>query len=197
MHISKKNRREILARFPADEFSVIIFNQKVILEDPVATWPICDVLIAFYSDGYPLNKVEQYVELRQPQLINDVTSQRILWDRVEVYKTCIKHRIPVPRHLVVLRDRPGIPDDEITEMDDYIIVNGERLDKPFVEKPVDADNHEVRIYYPRSSGGGCKELFRKVGDCSSEFYPDRDKIRRDDSYIYEEFHPTDGSDVKA
>ena len=119
---------------------------------------MCDVLIAFYSEGFPLNKVEDYVELRQPKLINDISSQRALWNRVEVYQTCLKAGIPVPRHVVVMRDRPGEPDDVLVENDDWIVVNGERLDKPFVEKPVDADNHQVRIYYPRSSGGGCKEV---------------------------------------
>jgi len=192
-----KPMREILARLPADEFTVIIFDQELILEDPVVTWPICDVLIAFYSDGFPLQKVEKYCELRNPMLINDVTSQRILWDRVEVYKTCQQHGIPIPSYHVVYRNRPGFPDDVVVEGDDWIEINGARLYKPFVEKPVDADNHEVCIYYPRSTGGGCKELFRKVRDRSSSYHPDVERVRRDDSYLYETFYPTDGSDVKV
>ena len=27
--------------------------------------------------------------------------------------------------------------------------NGRKLDKPFVEKPEDADRHDIYIYYPR------------------------------------------------
>ena len=53
------------------------------------------------------------------------------------------------------------------------------------------------MYYPRSAGGGRKELFRKVGDRSSEFYPDRNQVRRDGSYVYEEFLTTEGTDVKV
>lgn len=53
------------------------------------------------------------------------------------------------------------------------------------------------IYYPKASGGGRKELFRKIGDRSSEFYPERNNVRRDGSYIYEEFLTTEGTDVKV
>ena len=45
-------------------------------------------------------------------------------------------------------------------------------------------------------GGGCKKLFRKIGNRSSEFYPDINEVRRDGSYIYEEFVETQGTDVK-
>ncbi|PIM99992.1 Arp2/3 complex-interacting protein VIP1/Asp1, involved in regulation of actin cytoskeleton [Handroanthus impetiginosus] len=53
------------------------------------------------------------------------------------------------------------------------------------------------IYYPSSAGGGMKELFRKVGNRSSEFHPERRRVRREGSYIYEEFMPTGGTDVKV
>lgn len=43
---------------------------------------------------------------------------------------------------------------------------------------------------------GAKKLFRKVGDRSSYFYPDINEIRREGSYIYEEFVETQGTDVK-
>ena len=39
-------------------------------------------------------------------------------------------------------------------------------------------------------GGGTKRLFRKIGDRSSEFYPEENEVRRDGSYIYEEFLST-------
>uniref|UniRef100_A0A2P2LZQ9 Uncharacterized protein n=1 Tax=Rhizophora mucronata TaxID=61149 RepID=A0A2P2LZQ9_RHIMU len=53
------------------------------------------------------------------------------------------------------------------------------------------------IYYPNSAGGGMKELFRKVGNRSSEFHPEVRRVRREGSYIYEEFMPTGGTDVKV
>ncbi|CAN0562314.1 unnamed protein product, partial [Ectocarpus sp. 12 AP-2014] len=51
---------------------------------------------------------------------------------------------------------------DIVEADDYIQVNSVTVHKPFVEKPVDAEDHNVYIYYPMSAGGGSKRLFRKV-----------------------------------
>lgn len=79
----------------------------------------------------------------------------------------------------------------------YIVVNGVQLNKPFVEKPLDAEDHNIHIYYPMSAGGGSKHLFRKVQDRSSEFYPSENEIRRSGSFIYEEFVITQGTDVKV
>lgn len=79
----------------------------------------------------------------------------------------------------------------------YILVNGVQINKPLVEKPVDAEDHNIYIYYPMSAGGGSKRLFRKVDDRSSEFYPQVNDLRKDGSFIYEEFVVTQGTDVKV
>uniref|UniRef100_A0A803ML41 Inositol hexakisphosphate and diphosphoinositol-pentakisphosphate kinase n=1 Tax=Chenopodium quinoa TaxID=63459 RepID=A0A803ML41_CHEQI len=158
--------KQILERLDAfGEFETILFGDKVILEDPIESWPLCDCLIAFYSTGYPLEKVEAYAALRKYALVN--------------------------------REFPFQEVDYFFEEDDYVEVHGERFSKPFVEKPVDGDNHSIMIYYPSSAGGGMKELFRKVGNRSSEFHPDVRNVRRDSSYIYEEFMHTGGTDVKV
>lgn len=85
---------------------------------------------------------------------------------------------------------------EIEEYPDYVVINGSRMDKPFVEKPIDANCHRVNIYFRSSNGGGHQELFDKKSKASSAYSPDS-CIRRDDSYFYEEFIPNDGSDIKA
>ncbi|EOA19858.1 hypothetical protein CARUB_v10000109mg [Capsella rubella] len=179
------------------EFEIIHFGDKVILEDPIESWPICDCLIAFHSSGYPLEKVQAYSSLRKPFLVNDLDPQYLLHDRRKVYEHLEMYGIPVPRYACVNRNVPDEDLDYFVEEEDFVEVNGERFWKPFVEKPVNGDDHSIMIYYPSSAGGGMKELFRKVGNRSSEFHPDVRRVRREGSYIYEEFMPTGGTDVKV
>eukprot|EP00934_Nitzschia_sp_Nitz4_P000211 Nitzschia sp. Nitz4//scaffold133_size116822//59458//63473//NITZ4_003808-RA/size116822-processed-gene-0.32-mRNA-1//1//CDS//3329535399//211//frame0 len=196
---------EILSRLDEKDFHVIFFGDDLILNQPVEAWPKCQVLIAFFSKGYPLEKVKEYVELTRPFILNDLNMQTVLKDRRKVYDLLQDSGIDVPRHVFLSKDdyvSTGMGDGDgrrsrlVQEFDDHIIVNGVTIHKPFVEKPVDADDHNIAIYYPTSAGGGCKKLFRKIGNRSSEFYPDINEVRRDGSYIYEEFVETQGTDVK-
>ncbi|XP_024012291.1 inositol hexakisphosphate and diphosphoinositol-pentakisphosphate kinase VIP2 isoform X1 [Eutrema salsugineum] len=189
---------QIMDRLQAfGEFEIIHFGDKVILEDPVESWPICDCLIAFHSSGYPLEKVQEYSSLRKPFLVNELDPQYLLHDRRKVYEHLEMYGIPVPRYACVNRRVPHQDLEYFVEEEDFVEVNGERFWKPFVEKPVNGDDHSIMIYYPSSAGGGMKELFRKVGNRSSEFHPEVRRVRREGSYIYEEFMPTGGTDVKV
>ncbi|PHT83730.1 hypothetical protein T459_12173 [Capsicum annuum] len=179
------------------EFEVVYFGDSVILEDPIESWPLCDCLIAFHSSGYPLEKVEKYAALRKPFLVNELETQHLLHDRRKVYEHLEMFGIPVPRYACVNREVPYQQLDYFVEEDDFVEVHGNRFWKPFVEKPVHGDDHRIMIYYPSSAGSGMKELFRKVGNRSSEFHPDVRRVRREGSYIYEEFMPTGGTDVKV
>eukprot|EP01105_Mastigella_eilhardi_P001210 TRINITY_DN1149_c0_g1_i1.p1 TRINITY_DN1149_c0_g1~~TRINITY_DN1149_c0_g1_i1.p1 ORF type:complete len:826 (-),score=234.40 TRINITY_DN1149_c0_g1_i1:59-2536(-) len=84
--------------------------------------------------------------------------------------------------------------DPLQETEDHIVVNGREIKKPFVEKPIFAEDHNIAIYY---LGGGCKRLFRKIQDRSSRFFSGISIVRRGASYIYEEYIPTNGADVKV
>ena len=87
--------------------------------------------------------------------------------------------------------------NELEEYDEYIVYNGKKIMKPFVEKPRNGDDHNIYIYYPMNHGGGQTRLFRKHKDLSSLYYPNINKIRRDKSYLYEEYLQTDGFDIKV
>lgn len=60
------------------------------------------------------------------------------------------------------------PERELIEGEDHVEVNGVVFNKPFVEKPVSAEDHNIYIYYPTSAGGGSQRLFRKVRQKNSE-----------------------------
>ncbi|XP_034735429.1 inositol hexakisphosphate and diphosphoinositol-pentakisphosphate kinase 2 isoform X9 [Etheostoma cragini] len=179
-----------------DYISMVIFPEEVILEEPVEKWPLCDCLISFHSKGFPLDKAVEYAKLRNPLLINDLNMQYFIQDRREVYRILQEEGIDLPRYAVLNRDPDNPEECNLVEAEDHVEVNGEVFPKPFVEKPVCAEDHNVYIYYPTSAGGGSQRLFRKIGSRSSVYSPES-SVRKTGSYIYEEFMPTDGTDVKV
>ncbi|GJE84165.1 histidine phosphatase superfamily-domain-containing protein [Phanerochaete sordida] len=216
-----KAMREILTRLvdrAKGGIEIRIFGDKVIFDEDVESWPRCDVLISFFSTDFPLDKAISYVKLRQPFCINDLPPQALLWDRRLVGAVLDHLGIPTPRRLEVSRDggpkvdeelratmkrRHGInlggfqvtPEVTMSEDGNSIIVDGQIMRKPFVEKPVSGEDHNVYIYFP---GGHGRRLFRKVGNKSSEVDPNLTSPRTDGSYIYEEFIDVDNSeDIKV
>ncbi|KAI0106289.1 hypothetical protein GGR51DRAFT_178840 [Nemania sp. FL0031] len=197
-----KPSRNILNRIIANrDFDVVVFGDKTILDEGVENWPICDYLISFYSDGFPLDKAIAYVKARKPFCVNDVPMQKILWDRRLCLRILDKIDVPTPQRIEVNRD--GGPDlltpevakhtHEVSGIDlgatdlglyraprkvellddgDILSVDGALLKKPFVEKPTSGEDHNIIIYFPRSAGGGARKLFRKIGNKSSEFVED-------------------------
>lgn len=150
----------------------------------VEDWPYCDFLISFFSNGFPLDKAIAYTKLHNPFLVNSLEMQILLWDRRLVLSLLDKAGVPTPKRLTVSRDGGAkLPEDLAHSIekeydinvnkpepepelsmpdDDTIQVNGQTLQKPFVEKPVDGENHNINIYYDTAHGGGGRRLFRKV-----------------------------------
>ncbi|KAM8792975.1 inositol hexakisphosphate and diphosphoinositol-pentakisphosphate kinase 2 [Eudromia elegans] len=192
-----KPMKEILERLSMFKYiTVVIFEEDVILNEPVENWPVCDCLISFHSKGFPLDKAVAYAKLRNPFVINDLNMQYHIQDRREVYSILKAEGILLPRYAILNRDPNNPQECSLIEGEDHVEVNGEIFQKPFVEKPVSAEDHNVYIYYPTSAGGGSQRLFRKIGSRSSVYSPES-SVRKTGSYIYEEFMPTDGTDVKV
>lgn len=231
-----KASRNILTRLQSNgEFEVVVFGDKVILDEDVENWPICDFLISFFSDGFPLEKAIAYARLRKPFCINDLPMQKILWDRRICLRILDCMGVPTPKRLEVNRDggpmlesadlaehvfklsgvklpgpvngtgggMPIAKNISMIEEGDTLLVDGVTLQKPFVEKPVSGEDHNIRIYFPKDhDGGGGRKLFRKIGNKSSEWDPEltipRAISEEGSSYIYEQFlHVDNAEDIKA
>ena len=230
-----KPSRNILTRLQGNgDFEVIVFGDKVILDEAVENWPLCDYLISFFSEGFPLDKAIAYVHLRKPFCVNDLPMQKILWDRRLCLRILDHLGVPTPQRLEVNRDggpmleSEGLVDHvyrtsgvrlrgpksdidkkvltrtvELSEDTDTLIVDGFPMKKPFVEKPVSGEDHNICIYFPRSkNGGGGRRLFRKIGNKSSEWdstlIVPRAISEESESYLYEQFLDVENAeDVKA
>ena len=161
------------------EFEVTIFGDKVILDESVENWPLCDFLISFFSDGFPLEKAIAYAKLRKPYCVNDLPMQTILWDRRLCLYVLDNLGVPTPKRVEVNRDGGPVilttdiakraydlagvqlegsddgrgggveaPRDVHMEDDnDTLVVDGQRLSKPFVEKPVSGEDHNLSLIH--------------------------------------------------
>ncbi|XP_043521190.1 inositol hexakisphosphate and diphosphoinositol-pentakisphosphate kinase 2 isoform X17 [Frieseomelitta varia] len=192
-----KPMKEILTRLEEFEYiKIVVFPEEVILKESVEDWPVVDCLISFHSKGFPLDKAINYANLRNPFIINNLPMQYDIQDRRRVYAILESEGIEIPRYAVLDRDSSDPKHHELVESEDHVEVNGVTFNKPFVEKPVSAEDHNIYIYYPTSAGGGSQRLFRKIGSRSSVYSPES-RVRKTGSYIYEDFMPTDGTDVKV
>jgi inositol hexakisphosphate/diphosphoinositol-pentakisphosphate kinase len=159
-----KPMREILDRLIYnDEFEVMIFGDKVILDEDVSSWPACDFLISFHSKGFPLTKAIEYVKLREPICLNDLLMQPLLWDRRLVLQVLDKANVPTPNRIIsnIGNDYPHFSPDMLKKISEVgielvnhpsvviqidsetILLGSSILKKPFVEKPVNGDDHNV------------------------------------------------------
>jgi len=135
-----KPSRNILNRLIQNgEFEVVVFGDKVILDESVENWPVCDFLISFFSEGFPLEKAMAYAKLRRPFCVNDVPMQTVLWDR----RTCLaildKMEIPTPKRVEVNRD--GGPRVNSIEISDRIF---DRVGIRFPSKDVNVTDQIVK-----------------------------------------------------
>ena len=99
-----------------EDLVIVVFSEKCILESEPEKWPIVDFFICFFSAGFPLDKAEAYVALRQPVCVNDVTKQYQLLDRELVYRILQANGVPVP-HYRVFWPKNSVKPLQITELD--------------------------------------------------------------------------------
>lgn len=87
--------QEILNRMSVfDCADIFVFPEDIIMNVPVEEWPICDCLISFYSNGFPLEKAIEYAKLTNPFVLNDLEMQYALMHRfVHLYYDTQSHQL--------------------------------------------------------------------------------------------------------
>ncbi len=140
-----KPMRNILNRILAfNEFTVVIFGDKVILDEDIEQWPSCDFFISFFSTGFPLDKAIKYVELNKPYCVNDLSMQKLLLDRRCVLRVLDGIGISTPFRLLSQKlDVPNLPQSMINKMKEMAHVDLSPSQFPFgIVKQIDLDTIE-------------------------------------------------------
>lgn len=197
--------------FDTSDFLVSFFSDGFPLDKAIA---YVELRQPFCVNDLPMQKIlwDRRLCLRILDRINVPTPRRIEVNRDG------GPRIPSPDLARRVRKTTGLklegPEDgtggdaprptkvELLDDGETLNVDGKTLRKPFVEKPVCGEDHNIRIYFSKANGGGGRKLFRKIGNKSSEMDPNMKtpKVITDESssYVYEQFLRTDHSeDIKA
>lgn len=143
---NKLDSMTLLLKQLEDEYEITCIGQEQLLNDPVESWPSCDALISFHSKGFPLQKAQAYARLHRPVCFNDLERAELLLDRRRMYETLTDFGLPTPTYAIHDHTDPSSAEDLVIH-EDCVEIKGVRIHKPFVEKPVNADDHCIHIYY--------------------------------------------------
>jgi len=162
----------------------------------------CDALLVLWSQFFQgphegrLIEISDRVGRAGALVLNDVRKLVAMQDRRWLLQKLKEHGLPTP--MFVSRDL-GTHDASFEEHDDYIMIGGNRINKPFVEKPVDRRDREIYVYFPNDAGGGRALLStRESGEVEyvCRFEP-CGRVRKEGSFVYQEYLQSDGFVVQA
>lgn len=135
---------------------VMELDETIMETRPVHLWPIFHVLVTLYSSSFPLDKVRRYVALRSPLLVNNLYMQPLMLDRRLVRRVLARAGVPTPP-AVYLDRSAGDSARQIGNSGNTLEVFSpaqalmRSIEKPFVEKPVDPDDHStfsILVFFP-------------------------------------------------
>lgn len=168
-------------------------------EGNINEWPPCTVLWTLWTPDFPMDELKAYMKHAKPFELNSLDGLSLLRDRRLMMRTCVEWRIPVPQFVECSRD--GACQPVVEESEEHIKVDEATLKKPFLEKPADASDDSLFLYFPASAGGGRGRVGRMGFDSASTtdqmLDTSRSRVRRDSSYIYTQFIPSEGFDLQV
>ncbi|TBU06488.1 putative histidine phosphatase [Hamiltosporidium magnivora] len=194
-------------------FPSTIISPNMISTQPPEEWPAFDVIISFYHTTLPFKQVIKYLSLNYSYCPNNLLLQYALFDRRIIKKILESMNVNTPRSIFYNKTPLAIPNviikiieqrfcikldfefEEMKEFEDSIQIGNKIIKRPFIEKPANNENHNIYVYYCKNLG--VRKLFRKSANKSSSLVYDLQGVRRDVSYIYEEFIEGDNRDIKV
>lgn len=124
--------------------TIVQMDEEFMLDTCVTCWPTVQVLVTLYAPPFPLDKVLRYVKLRTPVLVNNLYMQRYMMDRRDIRNVLQSAGVPTPNAVIVDRQSG----DRVLQSEGgdvlHVYKAGGGCDvilKPFVEKPVDPEDH--------------------------------------------------------
>lgn len=131
-----------------DDFEIIQLDEDMMNNRPVNQWPTAHVLLTLYSPTFPLQKVLRYISLRSPLLINNLHMQPAMMDRRLIRRVLKRAGVPIPPAIYLDRSAG----DTVTQSghnQNVLVIDSPcrcstfSIEKPFVEKPVDPEDHST------------------------------------------------------
>lgn len=192
----------------SNEFEFVYYSNHLLLHAAIDTWPTCDVLLCFFSAGFPIKKAHRYYKLNQHVIklsLQDIAIQKkVLLSREKMVQHMCKYQIPNTAEMgfVVKRQKKRLlPHCSLQTTTSHTLqfksaTHCCQLAFPLVEKPLDANDHQVIVY---DAQGGCRKLFRKTDNSCSEYVPNNGMmVRSNGSFLYEPYYATvQAQDVKV
>lgn len=171
-------------------------------EEPVAP-PGCDALLVLWSQFFHgayesrLTDIAKQILSSGGIVLNDVPHLVEMQDRRWLLRQMKELGVPAPEYVECSRD--GGNDPSLQEHDDYIEVAGQRIHKPFVEKPIDRRDRAIYVYFPKVAGGG-RALVSTSESGDTQYvcrFEMAGRVRREGSFVYQEYLQSEGFVVQA
>lgn len=182
---------------------VMVRTEEAVFDSAKREETECDALLVIWSVFFQGPIAARLIEITERAskagalILNDVRRLVQMQDRRWLAQKLKERGLPTPACVDCSRDGGCRP--LVEEFDDHISVDGHRINKPVIEKPVDRRDREIYVYFPKSSGGGRSLIStRESGDedyvCRFE---EGGKIRREGSFVYQEYLQSEGFVVQV
>jgi len=167
------------------------FNVETLQFYDVPSWPRCDAFLCLDRDSnYPnrtqvLARIDQYIALHKPFILNPQPLREKLRSRSWIYRRLNSIGIQTPEYAIYdpLSTIRVVREDR----KDSVKIGKHVIKRPFIEKPIKTDSHDIVIYH--ANGKGSTVMHTPPEQGTQVYHSENNSIRTDGPFIYEEFLP--------